>query len=788
MNNFFIFNHDIFVDHLSKSITVLFCKDDVLDGKTAKSELEEYFQTSLLPDHFLIIAPSKCSPDLKKVFLNEFNEVFSGIPLYQKSISSKDISLYSFDKIGHLSATARGTLELSDALVSELKSIGLQKIFILRGGLVSAPGETHHYVFPSGKHCSSFLRTGNILLYSSEIYFIAFCLLEYFIDDQHFNIFCDTSSIIVIAVSLCELKNRFLEKPANVNISSFNSYNGLYQNESTYKNSDLLLVSASTSGNIVGYITEKHTLIKEQNIVILYFLSKKNDHHSIQSRILCNLAFDSVTNPNGLHPFETYKSNDCIYCKRESYAVEVSGDVFLLEKPRVKSHLLTVNDPEKNLSSFVSVFRNTPKSEPVLKVNYGEVNGDGKVHEIYVDFQRVIEGFANGNFSGFENKLNDYITQYVPSNLRYIIYVDDYSSKSLAEYIFRNIKANYSEDKIPELISIDELSLIENVLKSALIVSSCVSYGKKLLYVARALRNSDKLRLVYFVGITRLQNTKSLDFLTSNLRQGKYKSQTSTFVAIENLNCFRSSSKTSWHQEIENIETLLTFISSPKINKFSFTETISYLQRRIGVIGKSGDSSLRGLADGLFYESHIDIDEGRELKLRRNFAFFNFSNYYGEVSQSDVYFTISNVLNSKRNNSANDSTLSQSAFVRNLLSPLNFNRYNDGIIQASILRAALPVELSYIIDSDLSFEMYSILETMVKYRTNQQAEALTEFLYALAFKKLTLKREHLEAIINTLNVEPSDSLIFLFAKYIEVKTIPDLYHEKKADDERLEAF
>jgi hypothetical protein len=787
MHNYFIFNYEIKEGplNLSKTVTTVFVKDDTIVSTVLRAELEDFFQQNLLPDYFLFIAPRDCSAALTTNLINGFEEVFSGIPLHQKSISKDAFTLCTFDKNGTLSKLKKGTLKLADSLFDRIKSHGLQKIFVSRGGLVMAQ-ETHHYVFPSGKHCEQFLRTGNVLIHASEIYFIAFCLLKHFDEEKHANIFCDTSSIIAIAMALCELKNRLLDIRLNVNISSFSSYSGLYKNEHVYNTSDLLLVSASTSGNIVGYIRKQHPLIKEDNIVVLYFLSQNDDYHSIQSRLLCNLTHHEQLNPDGVRPYLTYQEGDCNYCKSGSYAVEISGDVFLLEKPMVRSQLLTINDPEKNLSDFVNEFRTIAQSETILKVNFGESNGDGRTHEIYIDFQRILDGFSQKRFASFKEKLDDYITQYVPANLKYIIYVDDHSSRSLAEYILRNIEANYIEDAKPDLRSIGNLDDIQNVLKSALIVSSCVSYGKKLLYVARALRNSDKLRLVYFVGITRLKDKPTLDFLTKNLKQGKYKSETSTFVSIENLFCFRSTTKTSWTLEAENNEKLMTFIG--KLGEGKYSKTVGYLKERVRLINGSGDTDLRGLNDDLFYRSHIEIEGESKLRIRRNFAFFNFNKYHNEVTQSDIYFTISNIINTKRNSPTKEKTLSQSAFVRNLLSPLNFNRFNDGVIQASILRSAFTEELSYIIDFNLSLEMYSILETMVKYKSNPQAEALTEFMYSLAFKKMTLKKIHLESLATLLYDPFEDSLICLLAKYITEETIPDLYPNTKPDFQPLKPF
>ena len=68
-------------------------------------------------------------------------------------------------------------------------------IFKNNGGLVESTPD-HHFVFPSNKHCSKFIRTGNVLINQSEIFFLGVQLLKYI---QGKNIiYCDTSSINVL--------------------------------------------------------------------------------------------------------------------------------------------------------------------------------------------------------------------------------------------------------------------------------------------------------------------------------------------------------------------------------------------------------------------------------------------------------------------------------------------------------------------------------------------------------------------------------------------------------------
>lgn len=172
---------------------------------------------------------------------------------------------------------------------------------------------------------------------------------------------------------------------------------------------------------------------------------------------------------------------------------------------------------------------------------------------------------------------------------------------------------------------------------------------------------------------------------------------------------------------------------------------------------------MKGGSNKIFYPN-LNNDE---LKIRKNSAFFNDNSYHNNISQSDIYFTISCVLNSMRNNKVDG--LFQTNFVRNLIDPFIFNRFNDGIIQSAILRSAKDEELNYSYSLTTSTDMYTLLKTILKHKNEYQGEAILEFLFALAIGKLKLQKSHYSLLIEDLK-EIEDEKIKLF-----IEPIQDVY-------------
>lgn len=134
------------------------------------------------------------------------------------------------------------------------------------------------------------------------------------------------------------------------------------------------------------------------------------------------------------------------------------------------------------------------------------------------------------------------------------------------------------------------------------------------------------------------------------------------------------------------------------------------------------------------------------MALRRNFAYWrpDKQTLPGKhaCSQADVFVTVAALLEHLRSGSATppEGRLVNDAQSQSVLSPENFARFNDGVIQASFLRAALPVELNYAASPEQSHSMAGLILRMTDLHDRPQGEGLCEFLLALRLDRLLLDR------------------------------------------------
>lgn len=777
------------------SVTVIFCDKDVIEEVNLQSEIKTFYQDNYQTDEIFVIGGEYNLTRLEELFITKQITTFKNIPRLQREHLNDSLYLFAFNKNGKL-ICKNNTKLIKEDILNKVINDGLVKLFKERGGLIEAKGDAHHFVFPSGKHCNKFLRTGNVLLHSSEIYFIAFNLLSYFKEEEHKQIFCDTSSINTLAFALLELKRKLIGKDFKLtSIESFSSYDGLFSKSVKYFGNSLILISSSTSGNIIDRIVKHDDKVNISNIAILYFLGKENDYLRFKDNIVCNLT-QSKDNGNGIIYYDTYSEKDCIYCKKGSYPVDVKGDVFLLENPKINRVSIKTTDAPKKLSNFINQFKACKKIEHnVFKVNYKEDSKLFNKYEVYFDMHYVLSMLDSEDHKGlyvdFRKKLFDYINQYIPSNVKYLISLPDEGSEKLVGIIYENIKSNYDNNRLPEKIKFDEFpqyKLDEENSGAIVVVGSCISNGKNLLYLSRSLRPYDKLKLVYFIGLTRTKNEQYSDYLKSNLKQGIYGKDTNSFIEVESFYCTIDSKNTTWVHELDFLKELLDLIEYED----GMDIAKDFFRKRINLIEDSLSSRVKGLANSLFYP--VVSDCSKELHLRKNFAFFNFSSYFDNVSQADVYFTISTILNSLRYSDNHKQCLNQSEFVRNVIDPFNFNRFNDGIIQGSILRAALNSELSYHISYDLSNDIKSILDKMIEQHKSPQGEGLFEFLYAISIEKLTLKPIHLLDLSKKIDEIKDNQIIKAFNLYIKKfllvnkESLIDQINELKSENNRLKSL
>jgi hypothetical protein len=141
----------------------------------------------------------------------------------------------------------------------------------------------------------------------------------------------------------------------------------------------------------------------------------------------------------------------------------------------------------------------------------------------------------------------------------------------------------------------------------------------------------------------------------------------------------------------------------------------------------------------------------QSMTLRRGFAFWR--NVPPKVDcVAEAIATVAALLQRAREDEklSDSNRLASDRFRHVLLHPENFARYNDGVLQAALLRAASGAELDYRTDRDSSVFIKDLILRLESRSGQPAGEALLEFLVALATKRLQIKRSLLEELVKQL--------------------------------------
>lgn len=197
------------------------------------------------------------------------------------------------------------------------------------------------------------------------------------------------------------------------------------------------------------------------------------------------------------------------------------------------------------------------------------------------------------------------------------------------------------------------------------------------------------------------------------------------------------------------------------MNGFDEFETEVIMSPETKNFFKKRYDELNNNEEGLVNNVFLNKSDGSRLVLNKNFAFFKFTNWKPEdIQQSKVYFSILSVLHNFRIKK----NIKQTIFERYILDPENFNRYNDGIFQSSILRASTSKELNYEIDIQSSAKMSTIIMNSIEDYKNKDT-APYEFLMAICIGKLSLQKSDLIKIYEKYT-DHQDNIIKVLLKII----------------------
>lgn len=647
-------------------------------------------------------------------------------------LGSTCITVVGFTAAGSLGSvrTINGpSVKIDEAGFAALRNKGLCELFHRRDGLVR-PSETTHFVHPSGKHSKAFIRAANLLMLGSEVMFVAMTILKYLL--PHTEYICvDTSSIASVGHAAIELRRLFDAGYAPPTVNSFSSWPGIKgAYDFSQPKKTLALISASTSGNMARELVKRKGLLANRVIILFALIENPTD-----VEVLCNLATDKrYTDTLGLVTKE-YRDEDCPLCLAGSTTVHFVGDQFLADATRHSSITITGNDIPEKSKAFFSRYRFLG----ALGMRQVGTNATA-VDTYFVDIAKL-------KGSMFDARLKAACERHVVASTKLIVHPDDPGSAQLAD-----IATKYAPASAGTPIEASQLAKLpaDSVKGGVFVVVGCVGSGGCLQSVSRDLRDpaGDEPR-TYLIGVAKHPHHPRHASLRGDLVYSStdYKH---TVIILEELTLPERHGPSAWESELAILNTLV----GPETGDTISADVREMVEDRITKI-----NDLPNSVDTFFWS----VPGGTTLALRKTFAFWDGEYDASKASQGDVLFTIACVLENLRDGPA--PRLHRTAFHHGFIAPSTFGRYNDGVIQAAFLRAAMPGELDYSGDEDASREMSRLLTRVFTEWNSPRGEAAIEFLVSIMCGRMKLKVVDLKRCLGAL--DGASSLLATFRTLCE---------------------
>ncbi|MGR2826425.1 hypothetical protein FY048_13035 [Acinetobacter sp. 1124_18A] len=641
--------------------------------------------------------------------------------------------------------------------IEKILEIGLFNIIIHRNLIIEAHSNIH-FVKPSGKHTTKFIDVKNILESSPEISFIATNLLK-LLPEKVEKIYIDTSGIYSLAFELSNLIKTFDANIKVISIDSFSSYGGFEQYNFKSDIGTVVLISASTSNQL--YKTLRGLVSLEQASFVTVIMTQQNCE---SQKVLVEFEKYRLNHSaKYFENFDSYSEDKCPMCmEQSSIPVVLDKSRFDFAAPRTESYLPVKMDSDVNLRNLMSKY----KDLDAFRCIFDGVDGTKTpTPEYFIDVSKILQSDA------FKVQIKKFINRFFPLNTSCIIHCKDQGAKELATLI---------QTSVSDLgLNIDlyngDIDTGTEIEKGIVVVAGSLESGKSLLNISRALRKYHGQPITYIIGFAKYNSEMEFEKLKKDLRFSAGASGHHEVHVIEKILLpINEHKESSWDKEIELLLNLSPQYEDDNVLKEA-------IDARIQLLRNASSLETKGLGESLFNSTQTV----HPLILGKSFAFWNDSDTNQECShQATVYFTISSILQRLRTVNKNGIKPLGDGYIIRQLDPLLFDRFNEGIIQASVLRSSKSRELDYSGNDAQSRIIGSLIERMLKLPNSAESSGLSEFLLALCLKKLQIKRDHLSNFDElVLNLDKgTHPMAWIFANYAKTLLLGNISEDSISED------
>lgn len=520
------------------------------------------------------------------------------------------------------------------------------KALVTTNPVVQIAPAGHVFRHPSKTINKLFIQARELATSEAELAFVGRCLaraLPSLVATDLAQVYIDTMGIY----SLVREALAFAGSSASVH--SYHSYADLSE-LSPPTEPYALVISASTSGGMARTLHLEQGF-DESRLMTLIDTSRNARHGSVL------LALDKVDSKYGKQLSDGTETQ-----------IELFGEHFSSKAKPPRAVTLGLPHQPKNLGVFLKQFG----IGGLLGLN-AQPTASTKSRLICVDSDVV------GNNEELCSWLEGEISWSVSAAINHVVHADDAGSKTLAEKAAEKLHAARCCALKPTVTAYRDLGA--NTLDSAsgvLVVQAVAGDGGLLREISRDLREflPPKIPRHYLaaVGLPQSEETwqRLRQFLVRNTSPREYGFSTWLVLPIG------ADGTTNAWQSLSELATKAQMYT-PSIAGVAAT-----------TINPSVDLAVR-LVEKAF-NRFLPTSGGTPLGLSDGFLFFGktFDGRLQEVSPSATYATVASVLQTARDLSVPANQLKPTGYESVVLSPENFLRYNDNLLQACILRGAHP--------------------------------------------------------------------------------------------------
>lgn len=595
---------------------------------------------------------------------------------------------FSFDRTGSFGN--------NESKVEQYLHDGTAEIIRLRRPVILPP-PGRSFVKPSGGCEGFFIQAANLFVRHAEMSFFALLLIRKWGDlftESIKTVYVDTIDLYGLMSVACRMRfGTGVHGPITVSYSSYTSYKEVLKHADV--STSLMVISATTTHRLLGTII-KHTRWKSvERVVTILDLDPKlfqDRRQEFDPNVIAHVAPDSLLPHAKLLP-----------------SIRLSGEKFTVEVDEPKSVVL-------NTLGHASCLKYLKL--PDLKDMADCLSGYGKSGNVrrplFVDSNKLLR------HETFLRWLRLQIENYAPVSTSHVVCVGDYAKQ------IEPLLTVFGERQ-PKLLSPRDIRDQQSAISgSVIVVCPTFTTGTKLLEVSRDLRKHvEHKNIVYFTGVGTPASLSEFVKLKRNLEHQVY--QVRSFC---NLCTGQATSLIlSWEAEQELLR------DQDQLG------SVSDLHSRAQTLenGELGDEQL-------FYRVE-------DLEFHKGFKYWEKRVEPYPCSRPSVllFATYAFLLQNART----DDSLSENEKLaplpnrRVLLDPENLFRYNDSLLQVTILRTAFPRELDFSDHNPHSASLFYLFQRAEQIKLRSM---VYELLLALASRRLRITPSELKKIREVMQV------------------------------------